>query len=288
MKKYLVLYNPYSKRGHGEEDAHRIEKILPDAEIRYEDITKLTDSMGRIRSVPEDTVPVFTGGDGTLNLVANAILKNGLERDVYYFPAGSGNDFIRDIGKKKDCPPFSIQEYIRHLPEVTVKGKSCKFLNGIGAGLDGFCCEEFDRLKAVGKNRSYILIALQGLLGKYKPVSASITVDGETREYDNVYMAPVMFGRYYGGGVAITPDQRRDNPDHHVTAVAVHCKTRLRGLFIFLSVVLGKGAKHPKQLDYRTGHDVRVTFKTPVAIQIDGETVTNVTEYEVHAERKPL
>lgn len=283
MSKYLVLYNPLSKRGHGEEDAKRIEKFLDPSEITYVDATKLENDMDYIRSIPADTQVILTGGDGTLNRAMNLIREKGIERPVYYFPAGTGNDFIIDIEKSKDCEPFEIREYMEGLPEVRVNGIRIKFINGIGYGLDGYCCAEHDRYKAMGKERSYVLLAFIGLMHKFKPVHAKITVDGVMKEYDGIYMAPTMFGRYYGGGVKIAPSQNRKNPEHTVTQVAVFSKSRIAALLAFLGVTNGKGETMPKHLEYRTGREVKVEFDKPTALQIDGETVLDVLTYEVSA-----
>ncbi len=201
MQKYIVYYNPLSANGAGKEEAQKIEQYLKGCEITYEDATKEADEADLLRKVPEDVIPVFTGGDGSVNFLVNAMMKAGTKRPVWFFPAGSGNDFCRDIGREKDPSPFEINEYVDHLPRVTVQGKTMYFVDNVGAGIDGYCCEESDRLKSIGKHQSYQMIAVKGLLGAWKPVDAKVTVDGVTREYKKIYMAPVMFGRYYGGGI---------------------------------------------------------------------------------------
>ena len=285
MQKYVVYYNPLSANGKGKEEAQKIEEFLKDGEFTYEDATKGTPLTDLIEKLPEGVIPVFTGGDGTVNFVVNAMMKAKTTRPVWFFPAGSGNDFCRDIGREKDPSPFEINEYVDHLPTVTVQGKTMYFVDNVGAGIDGYCCEESDRLKSIGKHQSYQMIAVKGLLGKWDPVDAKVTVDGVTREYKKIYMAPVMFGRYYGGGIKIAPSQDRKNPDHKVTNVVAWAKNRLSGVRLFLSILMGKAEKLTKNVEYHTGYDIKVEFSPAVAVQIDGETFTNVTEYEVHAAR---
>ena len=41
-------------------------------------------------------------------------------------------------------------------------------------------------------------------------------------------------------------------------------------------------AKNTKIVDERQGKDIYVEFDRPTALQIDGETIKNVTKYEVH------
>ncbi len=282
MEKYIVFVNPFANKGRGPENARKIEKIIPQGtDISYVDITKIDDVEGYIKTIPEDAKLVLTGGDGTLNRTVNALYDLDFRRELLFFPAGSGNDFIRDLQKKPDCEPFPLNGYMKDLPVVKVNGITCRFLNGIGFGLDGYCCEESDRLKALGKDKSYKMIAFEGLMGKFKPVNASVTVDGVTKTYDKVWMAPTMFGSFFGGGVNIAPKQKRDNPAKEVTSVLVHGVGKLMAALLFLTVTAGNGDKYPQYITYRTGHHVRVEFDRPVALQIDGETVLNVTEYEV-------
>ncbi len=283
MEQYLVLYNPLASKGHGLEDSKKIEKVVKDAVFTYMDVTKIENPIEFAAQMPKETKVVFTGGDGTLNKFVNFLDETKFDREIYYFAAGTGNDFLNDVGRDKDSGPFAINEYCKGLPTVVVNDIRCKFINGIGCGLDGYCCEESDRLRARGKSKTYTMIAAEGLFGKYKPVHAKVTVDGETREYDHVWMLPTMFGRFYGGGVKICPSQNRYNPEHTVTCVAVHAMGRLNSAAHFLQVVKGKGPKYPNKLDYRTGKHVIVELGSPVALQIDGETVTNVTRYEVFA-----
>lgn len=283
MQKYIVLYNPLAQKGHGMENARKLEKVLENAEIRYEDLTSIKDYEGYAHSVPADTRIILTGGDGTLSRFVDAVYDMKDLPEIWYYPAGTGNDFLNDLHREKDGKPFPINEYMHGLPKITINGVSHRFVNAVGFGLDGYCCEEHDRLNALGKERAYTLIALFGLLGKFKPAGAKVTVDGVTKTYKRAWMLPVMFGGYYGGGVLMGPRQDRKNPEHTVTSVAIHDIACIPALFLFLSVCKGRGERYPRYIDYRVGRHVAVEYDRPVALQIDGETVLDVTRFEVEA-----
>ena len=51
---------------------------------------------------------------------------------------------------------------------------------------------------------------------------------------------------------------------------------------IFPSIFKGKHVDHKKVVEVKTGHRITVTFDRPVALQIDGETVLNVTTYTAY------
>lgn len=282
MNNCYLIFNPHAAKGNGLKSAEKAEAFFPDMNFIYLDITGITDPVGFLHGLsPEDKV-VFAGGDGTLNIVANTLYGKTLPVEVYYFPAGSGNDFRNDLPEEEKNGPVLLSKYIAHLPKVTLDtGEEQYFLNAIGYGLDGYCCEENDRLRALGKKRAYTVIAFLGVMGKFKPCGGTITVDGVSNYYDKIWMAPVANGRFFGGGVKIAPDQVRNNPEHTVTSVAVHSVGRIKALLLFLSVVKGNGGKYPRYIAYNKGHDITVAFDSPRSLQIDGETRLNVRKCRV-------
>lgn len=127
----------------------------------------------------------------------------------------------------------------------------------------------------------YTAIAINGLLFHYKPTNAVVTVDGETHTYHHVWLAPTMNGRYYGGGMMPTPAQRRLNPDGTISTMVMYGKGKLKTLTVFPSIFKGEHIRHNEMVEVLTGHHIRVEFDRPTPLQIDGETIPNVTSYEV-------
>ena len=70
------------------------------------------------------------------------------------------------------------------------------------------------------------------MLGKYKLRHATVTVDGVTNEYDNVWVCPTMKGRYYGGGMNPAPNQRREDRENHVSLSLLHGSGKIHTLLI--------------------------------------------------------
>ena len=166
-----------------------------------------------------------------------------------------------------------------------MNGKTCKFINGVGFGIDGYCCEVGDEQKAKSdKPVNYTSIAINGLLFKFKSKIAEIDVDGQKQTFKNVWIAPTMFGRYYGGGMNAAPAQQRLSDANTVSLVIMHGKSRLGTLMVFPSIFKGEHINHPKKVSVFTGHHIKVRFNEPSPLQIDGETVKNVLEYAVDLE----
>ncbi len=277
-----VVYNPTAGAHYGVDRIRaKMSEAFPGEEIDLAD-TKSIDKGEYIRRITAEDRLVVVGGDGTLNHFVNEIEDKDYPYPIYCYAAGTGNDFINDVIGVGTDKLVKINEYIKDLPQIEVNGKFYKFINGIGYGIDGYCCEEGDkyREKHNGAAPNYTRIALKGLLGAFKTVHARITVDGVTREYDNAWMAPSMNGRYFGGGMMITPEQDRLNPERNLSVVIVHAKSRLRLLTIFPKIFKGKHTKYSKLFEVFIGKDVEVEFDRPVALQIDGETVLGVKSYK--------
>lgn len=276
-----ILYNPLSGHGDSPEIAERFSKEAENSQLV--NMTQMPDFKEFWSALEaEDEVYLF-GGDGTLNRFVNAIGEAEVKNSVYYYPAGTGNDFCIDVDRKDVTEPFLINAYIKNLPTVTVNGKSSKFINGVGYGIDGYCCEVGDALKEKGKTPNYTMIAIKGLLFKFKPVNATVTVDGVKTEFKKVWIAPTMFGRHYGGGMIPTPEQDRCGEDATLSLMVFHGSSKLRTLMIFPSIFKGEHVKKAKHVSVMKGKEITVEFDRPTPLQIDGETVLDVTKYSATA-----
>ena len=171
-----LLVNPHS--GHGDSSAKAQAYLAehPDG-ARLFDLTEVADIRTLLAELTPDDQAVIFGGDGTLNRLINDVPDLGERYTVLYYPSGTGNDFCLDIGRTAEEAPFSVNEYLKALPTVTVNGKSYRFINGVGFGIDGYCCEIGDKCRAKGEKANYTAIAIKGLLFFFKPRNATVTVD---------------------------------------------------------------------------------------------------------------
>lgn len=279
--KYKVLYNPLSGSIVNKNIKEQIAEALKEDAFELEDITKV-DYAEFFKALKEDENILLVGGDGTINRFVNDTQGYSYKNSIYYYAAGNGNDFWTDIGRKKGDSPICIDKYLVNLPTVTVNGKDYKFINGIGYGIDGYCCEVGDALKAAGKKVNYTSIAVKGLLFHFKPKVATVIVDGQTYTFKKTWIAPSMFGRYYGGGMIPTPAQDRLG-DGSLSICLMYHAGRLGTLLAFPKIFKGEHIKKTKQVKILSGREITVKFNEPCALQIDGETILNVSEYTVRS-----
>ena len=288
-KRYM-LYNPLSG-SEAENTAHEVLTGKSDTvAVNMLEIGNYGDFFECIS--PDDDV-VICGGDGTLNRFVNDTKDIDIKNKVFYYAMGSGNDFARDIGHAAhDNPDFEINKYITNLPTVRVNGKEMLFINGVGYGIDGYCCEEGDNIREYNKTASkpkkidYTAIAIKGLLFKFKPRNATVWVDGEKYEYKKVWIAPTMNGRYYGGGMVPTPAQDRIGEDKKLSLMMFHGSGKLKTLAMFPSIFKGEHLKYAKHVTIHEGRHIRVEFDRPTPLQVDGETIRDVTSYEAFVAEK--
>ena len=281
--KQFILYNPLAGNGTAKEAAERL-AAASSAEAVLSTVTKITDYAAFFAGMtPEDTLTIC-GGDGTLNHFVNDTAGLDIPCEVFYLAVGSGNDFLRDLDKTPDGTPVCITKYIKNLPVTEVKGKTYRFLNNVGYGIDGYCCEVGDELKAKSvKAINYTSIAIKGLLFHYKSKNAVITVDGKEYRFKKVWLAPTMKGRFYGGGMMATPEQDRLAEGGKLSVLVFHGSGRLHTLMVFPSIFKGEHVKHKKIVTVLSGYDVKVSFDASAAVQIDGETIPDVMEYTATA-----
>lgn len=273
-----VLYNPLAGNGKGGEDARLLELILQE-DLEFYDMTRITNYAAFLSGMEPGDYLIIAGGDGTLNRFVNDTEGLRIKRQILYFPVGTGNDFAKDLSRDAYSIPRPINWYIKDLPIVEVHGKKYRFFNGVGFGIDGYCCQVGDELRKEEQEVNYTSIAVKGLLRHFDARSARITVDGETFTYEKVWIAPTMYGRYYGGGMMAAPAQRRWDKEKRLSLVIFHGAGRLRTLCIFPSIFKGRHINHKKYVTVHTGTNIRVEFDRPTPLQIDGETVPNVTSY---------
>lgn len=281
MKKYCVLFNSASDNYHGEENARRLLDIFKGEEFSFFDVRKVESQEEFVKEHKKETI-VLCGGDGTLSHFVNGVKEKDIPEDILFFPCGTGNDFFRDINEreKSETKVVPLKKYISGLPTATIKGVEYKFFNGIGYGIDGYCCEEADRIREKSnKPINYTKIAIIGLLFKFKPRGCKITCDGVSKEYKKVWLAPMMKGKYFGGGMIPNPAQDRNGDK--VSLLVWHDTGKLKTLINFPKIFTGAHVNLTKCCDVFTGDNITVEYVKPCAAQVDGETILSVSKVEV-------
>ena len=277
-----ILYNPKANNGQGEKCLGGVQRaIMADhpgaSQVQVLDITRLTPA-DFLSGLTEEDVVVLCGGDGTLHRFVNDIAGVPMRPDIFFWPVGTGNDFVRDVGAGKN-KLVKLNDYIQSLPYAEVDGVGpIRFLNNVCFGLDGQVCELGEQEKErLGRKVNYAVLAIRLALRDYQLTSATVTVDGVTKHYDKVWLASALNGRYVGGGMKLAPGQ--DRKSDKLCCVVMAGTGRLYLLSRLASVYWGGHVKIPC-CEVLYGNEIEVTFDKPTALNMDGEVISGVTHYK--------
>ena len=98
--KYHFLFNPFAGKGKAERFALELDTENAQSTV-CQDLTKIDSYENFLSKLDSDEQIVICGGDGTLNGFINRTRDILVKNDIIYYPAGSGNDFMKDCAQPK-------------------------------------------------------------------------------------------------------------------------------------------------------------------------------------------
>ncbi|MFH0865244.1 MAG: diacylglycerol kinase family protein [Bacteroidota bacterium] len=280
-----IIINPHAGNGKGGKDWPLIESCLIKKNISYEFIfTGKKQHAIELSSVAADNgykKIIAVGGDGTLNEVANGILKSKKPSDVIIgiIPVGSGNDWCRMFGIPAvydDAIKTIINKKVFIQDVGIVKCSNGNeiisrfFVNAAGLGFDAKVVQKTNDQKDRGRSGKLLyLLNLFTSLFSYKVVEAEISID-DKKIKTKLFSMNVGICKYSGGGMMQVPNAVADDGLFDVTVinkigkfdVIRNVKNLYDGSFI----------KHRKVDIYR-GVKITVNAIPPVSVEVDGETL---------------
>lgn len=190
MSKIFAFYNPLAGNGDCKNDVHFLD-LLYDEEILYCDLTKPETYERHLFSIRSEDLLILCGGDGTLHRFLNLLPPENIPCDILCFPLGVRNEFSLAAGHPFGSAPFSLRQYLPHLPRLNINGKTLHFLGsvrwtgriGVAATLtvDGVC-HRFRKLReltirALPKNRG-LSVSVGSPKGRHLPWHNGVTLSG--------------------------------------------------------------------------------------------------------------
>lgn len=225
---------------------------------------------------------VAVGGDGTINEVVNGFFDDGRvlnpKAALGVLPRGTGGDFRRTFDwdtdferavhrlKTEDTRPFDVGQ----LEFTGPKGERGVryFANVCSFGVSGVVDQEANRAtKALGGKVSFALASLRAL-SRYSDQRVKVAFDGGPAQDFFITTLAAGNGKYFGGGMKVTPDADVSDGLLDVTVWSGY------GLsdFVFKSASLynGRHVERPGTRTYRC-KELTATSDEEVLIDCDGE-----------------
>lgn len=271
---YIVLYNPLSKNNKSTKVVNKLLRYMEEKEYKYmsksvlhiEDISEFFDSLNK------DDKLVLVGGDGTFSQFLHSMAKNNIKQEVFFYPAGTGNDFIRTLHLNKKIKTFEnilLQKKEKiDLPHVIGTNVNRNFINGCGFGIDGVVVQKSNQSK-VKNTLSYLLNAVTTIFS-YKRTNVHVTIDDKEYFFKKTWIVAIQNGKYFGGGMKIAP--KAEINDGLLDICIVHKINPLLFLLVFPTVFFGFHIKLKKLgVFYTRGKKISIMFDESRIGQIDGD-----------------
>ncbi|MEE2638492.1 MAG: diacylglycerol kinase family protein [Acidobacteriota bacterium] len=213
---------------------------------------------------------VAWGGDGTINEVASALVRQSVVLGIV--PSGSGNGLARELGISQRAEE-ALATVIRGRDRLIDVGKlgGRLFINLAGVGLGVSVAELFGRLTGRGLAR-YVYATLRQLL-TYVPQRYRLAIGPETIE-TTAFLVELANGRQYGNGAIIAPGARLDNGFFDV--VVIREMSLPRALLGLLRLFNGTVDSHPR-VSIHVAPGITISSDRPMPFHVDGEVVPGET-----------
>jgi diacylglycerol kinase (ATP) len=208
--------------------------------------------------------------------VVNGIAQRpGVELAV--IPRGTGRDFGRTYGlphRLEDAIRIALEGRVReidlgraHYRDPAGDEAEAWFANIASAGMSGGIARRANvTSKALGGRPSYLWATFAVFAG-WRNSEVTVTVDGE-RRHGTMHDVVIANGRYFGGGMMITPEAV---PDDGVFDVLLLGDLAKRDLLLQLpKIYRGRHLPHAKA-ELLRGAVVAVEAAEPLPVQLDGE-----------------
>jgi len=210
MKKLALIYNPNSGDRSFKNSIDELLDVLQAGGFsvcihRSSSPESIQAFISSLKTEQVDTI-VACGGDGSINMVASAIMENGLSVKLGIIPSGTANDFAVYLGLPKD-PVMAAEVISAGKTEWMDLGKanSKYFVNvfavGYPANVSNIVNGEVKNL--MGKMAYYMKGV--GELQSFTPITMDVT-NSEGTFRDEFALALVLNGAGAGGFVDLVPD----------------------------------------------------------------------------------
>lgn len=276
LKKIILFYNPKSGSGMFKNNLDKIigrcqnegYLLVPIRAAHGHAINDYLDELDQETYKDEYHQIIAAGGDGTINICVNAMVKNNIDLPLSIFPAGTANDFAyyfdmpNDIGRMLDT---AFGENYTYADVGKVNDRY--FINVAAIGqVVGVSQKTDPTLKNTIGVLAYYLKGLSEL-PTMKPMKVTLTTTEKTYK-EKMYFMVVMNGKSAGGFKRISPDSEIN--DGLLDVMLFRNMSIIEMPAIFMKILAGNHPSSKKVLHFQTD-SLRVEAEEDLPTDIDGE-----------------
>ena len=303
------MINPYGATGTNVSIWKKIEEAMQAKGIPYhslfstleygmEEIAKELSSDGVEKDV------ILIGGDGSLNEFVNG-LQNFDHIRLGLIPCGSGNDFAKSLGMKKN-PIEALEEILKgevhhtlDVGEVDIYDENenisatKRFNNACGIGFDAEICYEADAANNLKKGLNvarmgkliYVSVAVK-ILSHLKQTMSTITIDHKMISKEKLIFAAVMNEPYEGGGFMFGGKHAKG--DDGIFDVCIADGFTAKDFWRIFPKAYSGNHVHFDGMDVLRGKDIVIQCEDPLWVHVDGEVVQQSKHIVVRLAKEKL
>jgi diacylglycerol kinase (ATP) len=267
-----LVVNPIAGRGRGLPRLERIVSFLEEAGVPVEvhRTSGPRHATELVAALPDGSLPVAVGGDGTIHEVAIASLQRGFTMGV--LPTGSGDDFAYSLGLGRQELERAMRVladgHARAVDIGRVNGEP--FVNGFGSGFDADAARRIARAPTMYRGLWRYLYGVVSAMRDFAIREVEVVVDGRLVHGGRCLIAGVQNGPRAGGSFMFTPAARPD--DGMLDVIIAGRFGRAGTLAILPRAMRATHLSHPEIFTFR-GREVRVQWSAPVVAHVDGENL---------------
>ncbi|MGF6375659.1 diacylglycerol kinase (ATP) [Clostridiales Family XIII bacterium PM5-7] len=283
LKKVILFYNPKSGSGMFK---NNLDKIIGRCQNEGYMLVPIRAAHGHaifdyLAELDHETYKeeyhqiIAAGGDGTINICVNAMIKNNIDLPLSIFPAGTANDFAyyfdmpNDIGKMLDIA-FGNNFTYADVGRVNDR----YFINVAAIGQVVDVSQKTD--PALKNTIGVLAYYLKGLseVPTMKPIKVTLTTPEKTYK-EKMYFMVVMNGKSAGGFKRISPDSEIN--DGLLDVMLFRNMSIIEMPAVFMKILQGSHPSSRKVLHFQTS-SLKIEADADLPTDIDGE----------HGEKFPL
>lgn len=253
MKKLKLIYNPFSGNKSFKFDLDVCIGIFQKGGYEVHPFRTFTegDIEKHIAQMPTDyDIVVASGGDGTVNIVLNALMRRGLRIPLGIIPSGTANDFATYLGLKNGKVEECCETIVNMEPveiDLGVVNGSDFFINVCAGGLLTNVSQTVDKdVKNALGSLSYYLKGVEQLPNFHK-IPFRITTSHEVIE-ENLYLYMIMNSAGTGGFTKLSPEA--SVTDGKFELIAIRGRSLIELSPIFLKMITGEHIHDKKNILY--------------------------------------
>ncbi|MBC7867253.1 MAG: diacylglycerol kinase family lipid kinase [Gloeobacteraceae cyanobacterium ES-bin-316] len=228
------------------------------------DVTMIEDKL--LQFDPELAVAV--GGDGTVKLVAECLLKKNIPLGI--LPGGSANGLAKELGiseKPQDALDVLVKGEIRKIHVMRVNGHLCVHLSDIG--FNAFLIKKFETQN--GRGMWGYLKASVKVLFKHDLMEVEMDIEGKAVKI-SAAMIVIANATKYGSGAVINPIGKLDDSLFEVIALKKISLHEIYRMTFFPARI------NPDKTEIFQTNVLKIRSRHRVHFQVDGEYLGKVNE----------